>query len=70
MKISEFKPCAQLSSFIKHYWIMTNELNDPEYVYGSPLAMCPDGYIDIVFILVAGSQYSIRKKHEIKKIPV
>jgi len=67
MKVRKFCPCPQLAPFVKSFWIMTNELNAPEYVFGSPMAMCPDGYIDIVFILGAKSRYSIPKKHEIKK---
>ncbi len=67
MKVRKFKPCHQLSSLVKSFWVLTNELNAPEYVYGSPMAMCPDGYIDIVFIIGTKSRYSIQKKHELKK---
>lgn len=67
MKVRKFDPCPQLAPFVKSFWIMTNELNAPEYIFGSPMAMCPDGYIDIVFILGAESRYSIPRKHEIKK---
>lgn len=67
MKVRKFCPCPQLAPFVKSFWILTNELNASEYVFGSPMAMCPDGYIDIVFILGAKSRYSIPQKHEIKK---